>query len=419
MNAPTPRFYLLSVGDELLSGDVLDTNAHWIAGELQRRGHRLLAGQTVGDRVGEIDAAVQRVLREVGAEDEPDAWLLITGGLGPTADDLTRDGVAAACGRALRERPELLAALEGSGRRLTAGARRQAELPEGAEVLDNARGTAPGFFLVHEGLGVAVFPGVPGEMRAMVRALLDARAPRGDSQPPRRVLAVGLAESIAGERLGELMDPSRAGCRVGLCVSRGLLTVTVRGEQAEVMDQVADAVAQRLGSHVISRDASLGLAQLVVAELTRRGLTLSCAESCTGGLLAGALTSVPGSSAVFNESFVTYANAAKIERLGVSPALIAEHGVVSEPVAAAMASGCRAATGSDLALAITGIAGPDGGSPDKPVGTVVHALAHADGVELRTLHAGGSRDEVRARSVQLALDMLRRRLQAGGLSAGP
>jgi nicotinamide-nucleotide amidase len=398
---------LLSVGDELLSGDILDTNAHWIAEELQRRGHRLVGMQTVGDRVDEIAEAVRRAFRDA-------ELLLVTGGLGPTKDDLTRDGIAAACGRGLSERPELIADLEARRFRLTEGGRRQAEMPEGAEVLANPRGTAPGFLLEHEGKRVAVFPGVPGEMRTMLSALLDRLAPRGDGQPPRRVLAVGIPESLAGEALGELMDPAAAGCRVGMCVSRGLLTVTVRGEDGAAMDRTAKAVAERLGPHVVSGDASASLQQIVVELLTERGLHVSCAESCTGGLLAGAITSVPGSSVVMARSFVTYADEAKTELLGVPAELLAEHGAVSEPVAAAMAEGCLAVSGADLALAITGIAGPDGGTPDKPVGTVVHALADRHGTIVRTIHAGGSRDEVRDRSVRFALDMARRRLQGHG-----
>jgi nicotinamide-nucleotide amidase len=404
VTAPAPRVALLSVGDELLSGDILDTNAHWIAEELQRRGHRLVGKQTVGDRVDEIACAVRRAFADA-------ELLLVTGGLGPTKDDLTRDGIAAACGRGLSERQQIIADLESRRFRLTEGGRRQAEMPDGAEVLTNPRGTAPGFLLEHEGRQVAVFPGVPGEMRAMVIALLDRLAPRGDSEPPRRVLAVGIPESHAGEALGELMDPALAGCRVGMCVSRGLLTVTVRGEGAAIMDRTTQAVIERLGAHVVSGDSTASLQQLVVELLTERGLHISCAESCTGGLLAGAITSVPGSSAVMERSFVTYANEAKVDVLGVPAEQLEEHGAVSESVAAAMAEGCLAASGADLALAITGIAGPDGGSPEKPVGTVVHALADRDGTVVRTINAGGSRDEVRDRSVHFALDMARRRLQ--------
>lgn len=401
---PAPvRVALLSVGDELLSGDILDTNAHWIANALQARGQRLVSMATVGDRVAEICDAVLRARTDAN-------WLLVTGGLGPTADDLTRDGVAAACGLGLEERPELIAQLEARGMRVTAGARRQAEMPIGATVLANPRGTAPGFLVQHDGFHVAVFPGVPSEMRPMVSALLDAHVPAGALQPPRKLLATGLPESLAGERLGELMDPAVAGCRLGITVSTGIMTVSARGEDGAAMDRALAAARERLGSHAIDCLPGESLPALVVRLATERGLHLSCAESCTGGLLAGALTSVPGSSAVLNESFVTYANAAKIARLGVSPQLLKQHGAVSEEVAAAMVVGCLAASGADLAAAITGVAGPDGGTEAKPVGTVLIAVADAQGVVVRSLRAGGSRADIRARSVNLALDLLRRRM---------
>lgn len=397
------RVVLLSVGDELLSGDLQDGNAPWLARACAERGHRVVATATAGDQVPAIERAVRRA-REDGD------LVLVTGGLGPTADDLTRDGVAAAFGLALAERPELIAQLEARRLRVTAGSRRQAEMPAGATVLANPRGTAPGFLVEADGVTLAAFPGVPSEMRPMVAALLDGVIGRGPLQASRILKCAGLPESLAGEALGELMDPEAAGCRVGVTASRAVLTITVRGEDGPTLDAVADEASRRLGEHVFSRrDESL--AAWCVRTLTQRGQTVSAAESCTGGLLAGALTAVPGSSAVLERSVVTYANSAKQDLLGVSAALLEEHGAVSEACARAMAEGQRAASGADHALALTGIAGPDGGTPDKPVGTVHYALASAEGTVARAVAWPGGREAIRQRSVNLALDLLRRRLQ--------
>jgi len=395
---------LLSIGDELLAGDIVDTNAQWLATLCAERGHRVVAQATTGDRIDEIARVLHR------ARDDGDL-ILITGGLGPTADDLTRDGVASAFGLALEERPELIdeqvARLK--GRVLTPGARRQAEMPVGARVLSNPRGTAPGFMVQVEQQSVAVMPGVPSEMKAMAVALFDDVIGQGELQPPRRLQAAGLSESEAGHRLGDLMDPSRAGCRVGITVSLGSMSITVRGEHAAAMDAAADEAASRLGDAVYSRRKE-SLAERCVSLLTEQGRTVSCAESCTGGLLAGALTDVPGSSVVFRQGAVTYANEVKEALLGVPAELLAQWGAVSEPVALAMAEGQLRASGADVALAVTGIAGPGGGTVEKPVGTVYFALADSAGSVARMISWPGSREGIRGRSVNMALDLLRRRL---------
>jgi len=397
------RVVLLSVGDELLSGDIVDTNSRWLANLCAERGHRVVAMVTVGDQVDEIERALRR------SREDADL-VLVTGGLGPTDDDLTREGVAAAFGLALEQRPELIDALAVRIKRpLTPGSRRQAEMPPGALVLDNPRGTAPGFYLEDDGLSIAVMPGVPAEMELMAQALFDDVIAAGPLQPPRRIQLAGLPESQAAQLLGELMDPSVAGCRMGITVKLGQTTVTVRGEDAAAMDAAADAAALRLADAVFSR-RNESLAEWCVAALAQRGLVVSCAESCTGGLLSGALTAVPGSSAVFRESMVSYADAVKVERLSVPPELVLQWGVVSEQVAAAMAEGQRAASGADVALSITGIAGPDGGTPDKPVGTVHYALSDEQGTVVRQVCWPGSRADIRGRAVNLSLDLLRRRL---------
>ncbi len=414
--SPRPlRVALLAVGDELLCGEIADTNSAWLARRLREHGHVLSRFTLVGDELPAIRQAVER------AGDSAEL-LIVTGGLGPTRDDITRDGVAAAFGLPLVERPELLASLSAHyarhGLPVSADSARQAALPAGAVVLENARGTAPGFLLrrrEHEALGgltVACLPGVPGEMRAMADALLAEHVPAGPAHGSRRLLACGLAESAAGDRLADLMDHARGertDCRLGITVKAGVLSITLRGHDEAAIAALASTVRERLGAAVFGEGDDT-LAGAVVARLAERRLTVTTAESCTGGLLAGALTSVPGSSAVFREGVIAYADDAKRSRLGVPEALIAAHGVVSEPVAIAMAEGQRARAGADVALAISGIAGPDGGTPGKPVGTVALALADARGSLAVARHWMGARDEVRQRSVTAALDLLRRRL---------
>lgn len=397
----TDTAFVLSVGEEILAGDILDTNAHGIVSRLTERGVRCVGTACARDTLESVEVAVQRALSEA-------PLVIVTGGLGPTKDDLTREGVAAALGLELVEHPELLAAAQGRNKLLSEGARRQAWLPVGCEVLHNANGTAPGFAAARDGRTVACFPGPPNELWPMLEEFLQRRGV-GELSEALRLKLCGVSESVVGERLADLMDTSAGDCRVGVTASRGILTVTVRGSDRALMQHVHADARERLGAHVFG-EGDTTLAEAVVQRLTARGETLSLAESCTGGLLAGAITSAPGSSAVFERSFVTYANSAKQELLGVSEALLVEHGAVSESVAAAMAAGALAESGADHALSVTGIAGPGGGTPEKPVGTVWFGYAGKAGARTRSVGWGGSREVIRTRSVQLALDMLRRAL---------
>ncbi len=406
----TLRFGILAVGDELVTGDTVDTNTAWLAGAIRDRGHRVVGAAMERDDVAAIADAVERFRRRVDV-------LVVTGGLGPTLDDITRDGVAAALGRRLVIDEEVLADLKARyGRQLGAGSERQALAPRGARRLDNPVGTAPGFLLRYGiltgeggGFSVACLPGVPSEMKAMATALMDDVFSRGDGVAHRKVRACGLAESKLGERLADLMEADDSGCDIGITVHHAEHTITLRGEDDTRMAAVEAEVRRRLGEHVFGSGDDT-LAGVVVAALARAGRTVTTVESCTGGLLAGALTAVPGSSEVFHEGVVTYAAAAKTARVGVPEALIAEHGMVSVEVARAMAEGGRRVTGADYSLAITGVAGPGGGAPDTPVGTVVTALASARGTETLVRSWQGTRDEIRGRSVSIALDMLRRQL---------
>ena len=407
------RVAVLSVGDELLAGELVDGNSAWLASAVRARGHRVVGFAAAGDESAAIAAAVRRAAErpEPGAE-----LLVVTGGLGPTRDDVTREGVAAAFGLPLVEDPELLDELrrtyERAGRTLSEESRRQASRPEGSEAVPNPVGTAPGFVVRSSGLVVVVLPGVPSEMRAMAGRLLPSLLPELSALATRRVLAAGLPEAVAGEAIADLMHhagPHRDDLRVGITASLGVLSITVRGNDAALVASTEQEVRRRLGPAVFGAGDDT-LAGVLVAALAARRQTLTTAESCTGGLLAGAITAVPGSSAVFREGVVTYSNEAKTERLGVPAELLAQHGAVSEPVALAMAAGARLRAQADLALAISGVAGPDGGTPDKPVGTIVIAVCDVEGERALTFRWKGTRDELRARSVSVALDLARRRL---------
>ncbi len=416
---------LLSVGDELVAGDILDTNAGWISRKLGEHGQELFNIATVRDDIGVIAQAVSRA-KEDGAD-----LVLVTGGLGPTADDVTRDGVAAALGVELHADPAILDDLRSmlaragrrgsvsgkdgkdvaSGNALAAGNARQALMPEGARVLSNPLGTAPGFHIERDGFAVVCMPGVPSEMKPMFVRFLEEHVPEGDAVPTRRLRACGVRESTLGSALEDLMGP-RPGPRVGITVSRAILTVSIRGHDRGEVDEVEQEVRRRLGPHLFGAGDDL-LETVVVQLLTERRQTITAAESCTGGMLTAAITSVSGSSEVFHEGAVTYANEVKAVRLGVPEAMLAEHGAVSEPVAKAMAEGQRQRAGADLGVGITGIAGPGGGTAEKPVGTVFIAVASVEGTRVIACRWRGSRDEVRIRSVNTALDAVRRHLLQG------
>ena len=240
----------------------------------------------------------------------------------------------------------------------------------------------------------------------MVSAFLDSLGV-GGGVASRKLMCSGVSESTVAEVLGELMRRERSHCVVGVTASLGVLTVTMRGDDEDAVFATFLAARERLGEAVFS-SGEASHAEVVVKQLLERGLLVSTAESCTGGLLAGALTSVPGSSAAIREALVVYSDEAKVQRLGVPEQLIAEHGVVSEPVAAAMAEAQRVNSGADVAISITGIAGPEGGSVDQPVGTVVFGLATADDTLVRSEQWRGGREAIRMRSVTYALEMLRR-----------
>lgn len=370
-----PRAALCSVGDELLVGKHPDLNAPFLARELQALGVEVGEVAVVGDDEEAIAAAVARLAD--GAE-----LVFVTGGLGPTLDDVTRHGVARAAGAALTQDPTALeqvtAWYRATGRDMPASNARQALVPEGAVVLANPVGTAPGFEVAVAGAVVRVLPGPPSELRAMweqgVGARVRASLGQGTVRVEQRFHLQGLSESQFADDAGAWLERA-ANPLVGVTVARGLLTarLVARGateaEARGALEPVASEFRTRFEPWIFSEQHSTPEEALVEA-LAGRGLWVSAAESCTGGLVAGALTAVPGSSAVLRESFVTYANEAKESRLGVERELLEASGAVSEGVARAMARGAARASGADLALATSGVAGPGGGTPEKPVGLV-------------------------------------------------
>jgi nicotinamide-nucleotide amidase len=406
---------ILSVGDEVVSGQIADTNAAWLSQSLLDLGIPVVAHQAVRDVDSEIVDAVQRAASRADL-------VIVTGGIGPTHDDRTREAVARAAGvaelvvdrDALEHIRGIFAARDIDMPRTN---EKQALIPAGADVVRNAHGTAAGF-RVHVGRAdVFVLPGVPREMKQMFDDGVAPLLPPGDGAITVRMLrCFGLSESVIAQRLGDAMDLGD-GPQVAFLASGGVITVkfTARAATREAalakIEPRLRAAAKQLGDACFGED-DVTLESVVARLLAESGRTIALAESCTGGLVAARLTDVPGISANFVEGCVTYTNEAKTRRLGVPAELFDTVGAVSEEVARAMAEGVRRTSGADLGVGITGIAGPTGGTRDKPVGTVHLAVAVAGSTEHRLLRLRGDRSLVRDRAAKHALDLVRRMLQS-------
>ncbi len=417
------RIELITIGDELLLGFTIDTNAAYLARELAGVGVQLARRGTVGDTAADIVSAVGDALERTGA-------VVTTGGLGPTSDDLTKPAIARLFGRGLHFDESIYARIEQRWRdRGLPGAppatnRQQAMIPDGAVVLVNNHGTAPGIWLEDSmGRWVAMLPGVPREMRAMLQdTLLPRLRDRGIDATTvvrsRTLRTTGIAESAAAERLGELASGTGGMPLAYLPSEDGVdLRLTARDLSPRDADRIlANGIAQlreRIGRFVYGEDGA-DLADVVLDACRTRGLHVAIAESCTGGVLGARLTAIPGSSEVFLGGVIAYDNAVKQELLGVTEAELVAAGAVSEPVALSMARGVRTRLRADIGVSVTGIAGPDGGSPEKPVGTVWVGLS-APGptsdvpvVTARRFGFVGDRNEIRRRAAQAALEMVRR-----------
>lgn len=396
------RAALLNTGTELLLGDVQDRHLAFIAREILPLGLRIAEQRTVPDGNAIRDALVD--LR-------PRADIVfVTGGLGPTTDDVTREMVAEVCGVALDYNEELMRViserLRKRGIKITDRISRQAMVPRGARILPNQNGTAPGFYFPKPHL--FVLPGPPRELQPMFResamSILREIVP-----PPRfekrtyRIAMMGesLVEKAIGEQIKEV--------ELGYCARPGEVDVRIIGE-AKAIARADEIVRREIGLSIFSTENET-LAEVLVKLLRNRGENVAVAESCTGGYLANCLTNVPGASEVFRAGYVTYANEAKIDILHVGPELIQKHGAVSEEVARAMAEGARNRARSTYALATTGIAGPDGGSSEKPAGTVFLGLASPDETLVRKLFYPSDRETFKDLVAQAAFDLLRRKVQ--------
>jgi nicotinamide-nucleotide amidase len=409
------RAELLAVGSELLGPLRAETNTLWLTGQLLDAGVEVAARATVADELALVASALRTALSRC-------ELVVATGGLGPTADDLTREAAAAATGRALRRDAEIVETLRERfaryGRTLSPTNEKQADVIEGASVLANPRGTAPGQWLEHEGRTLVLLPGPPGEMKPMFEAevLPRLRERVGEtSVVRRRVLKIasmpeGEVDQIAAPVYSTFQNP-----KTTILGSPGQVELHLVAQAASVsesdrrIDELAAALRSALPDRIYSDDGR-DLPAVVLELLRERALRLALAESCTGGLLGARLTDVPGASEVLERGFVTYSNRAKVDELGVPESLLALGGAVSAEAAAAMAAGARQAASVDVAIAITGIAGPDGGTPEKPVGLVFVAIVGAAGDTVRRCLFPGGRERVRYQATQVALEMLRRAL---------
>lgn len=416
------RIELVTIGDELLLGFTIDTNAAHIARALGEIGFEVVRRSTVGDTAADIAAAVGDALSRTGA-------VITTGGLGPTSDDLTKASIANLFGRKMVMDENLAREIEARwnrlwpGRHFPAPNRRQAELPERAQIITNRHGSAPGIWLEDDaGRWVAMLPGVPREMRGMLaEEILPRLAERaGDRVVLSKTLrTAGIGESAIAEILGEnpLADFSGA-VPVALAFLPSPLGVdlrlTVRGLPGDDAEELLAAAAVKLSGRIkayVYGEGDADLADTVLSLCRLRRMTIAVAESCTGGMLGQRFTAVPGSSDVFRGGIIAYDNQVKENLLDVPHSLLAAHGAVSVETAAAMAAGARGRLGAGIGIGITGVAGPGGGTADKPVGTVCVAI-DGDGItSAKSLRLIGDREEIRQRSAQSALDLLRRALQ--------
>lgn len=409
---------VVTVGDELLLGFTVDTNAAHLARELASAGIAIVRRTTVGDEAAQIADAVREALDRTGG-------VITTGGLGPTSDDLTKPSIARLFGRGMyldeghvawmRDRWRRL-----FGREMPESNIQQAMLPEGARKLTNNHGSAPGIWLEDDrGRWVAMLPGVPREMRGMLAdtllPLLRQHAGEGAAViRSRTVRTTGIGESLLADRIRDVETQLGGMSLAYLPGADGVdLRLTVRGLPAvradAELERVAALVRERVGEAIYGDDAT-DLAAVVLERCRATRRTLAVAESCTGGLLGARITAVPGSSDVFLGGVIAYANDVKRALLDVPADVLEREGAVSEPVAIRMAAGARARTGASIGVGITGIAGPDGGTPDKPVGTVWIAMDFEGETVARRLQLIGDREEVRRRATQAILETVRRRI---------
>ena len=407
---------IVTVGTEMLLGDLVDTNTAWISQRLAELGVGIYRHTTIGDNSDRIVAA----LRDAASRSD---LVVTTGGLGPTSDDLTNACISTLTGREMVEYQEAREHVDTMfarfGRTPTSNNYKQALFPEGTELIPNPVGTAMGALVEWEGTLFATLPGVPTEMKSMFEATLEPliRARSEGSIVSKTLHFAGIGESALADKVQEFLDATDPTVAPLAGQGRVRLRITTRaatdGEAQEKIAPVEREIIARLSDYFFG-EGDETLEGSVGRLLGDRGATLALAESCTGGLLAKRLTDMPGSSAYFTEGLVTYSNESKERLLGVPHAMIVDHGAVSEPVAREMAEGARRVSGTDYGLSVTGIAGPDGGTQEKPVGLVFVGISDAKDTFAEKLDLTAwarSRDSIRERSANRALDLLRLRLE--------
>ncbi|HST52268.1 MAG TPA: competence/damage-inducible protein A [Pyrinomonadaceae bacterium] len=405
---------IIAVGSELLTPLRTDTNSLWLTDRLNSVGVEVRLKTIVGDDDARLEETIRDALKRSGI-------VVVTGGLGPTEDDITRKIAARALGRRLLLDDEVLDDIKAKflrwGRKMPDINARQAMIIEGAEVLPNPNGTAPGMYIEQDSRAVVLLPGPPRELKPMFEShvLVKLAGRAGDVRVVRRVLRVaGMGESAVDERIAPVYTQYKNPQTTILFNSTEIeIHLTAQGkteQEAELLlDGLSGQIEDRLGDSVFAFRGET-MEEVVGLRLAVGGFTLAVAESCTGGLIAHRLTEVPGSSSYFTEGVVTYSNEAKTRLLGVPAKVIEEYGAVSAEIAEEMAEGVKALAETDFGLAVTGIAGPGGGTSEKPVGLVFIALADDAHTEHRRLMLPGDRHLIRWRASQAALDLLRRRL---------
>ena len=406
---------IIAIGSELLTSNRTDTNSLWLTDKLNRIGIDVKLKTVVGDDDVRLEETIKDAVKRSRV-------VLTTGGLGPTEDDITRKVAARALGKRLALDEKVLEEIRERFRsfgiaNMPERNSRQAMVIAGAQVLSNPNGSAPGLFLEHEGCAIALMPGPPREMKPMFENHVQERLEKlaGGVRFATRVLRVaGLGESAVDEKIAPIYTKYE-NPQTTILFNSSEIEIHLRAharteaDAETLLDDLALKIEQELGNSAFSFRGET-MEEVVGRRLAMTGFTLAVAESCTGGLIAQRLTSVPGSSRYFTEGVVTYANEAKVRLLGVDKKMILEFGAVSQQVARDMARGVRHRAKTDFGLAVTGIAGPDGGSEEKPVGLVFIALADDAHTEHKRLMIPGDRELVRWRASQAALDMLRRRL---------
>ena len=405
---------IIAVGSELLTPYRLDTNSLYLTEKLNALGIEVRFKTVVGDDR-------ERLARVLRAALDRSNLIILTGGLGPTEDDVNREVVAEALARPLREVAAVRKSLEERfarlGRAMSPNNARQALVPEGAEWLENKKGTAPGLWIEEDGVRILLLPGPPHEMEAMFESACLPRLARlstGERLLSRVYKVVGLPESEVDQRIAPIYKAYTSVATTILAVA-GAIEIHLRARAAHedeaeaLLTELGDKVELALGDHVFSTRGE-SLEQIVAMYLNMKQKSVAVAESCTGGLLSERLTRVPGSSGYFLGGVVCYSNDLKTKLAGVPPALLETHGAVSKPVAQALAEGIRNRSGADIGIGITGVAGPSGGTPEKPVGLVYISLADERGTQVREFRFPGDRERIRHWATQAALELIRRRM---------